>query len=186
MAETTDKIGVVSKIDSEVKQKKDGTGSFTVHNIFVDGQKIGAGYNKKKIEDSGVQVGDTVRATMVKKGDFWNLDSLEKVAPQTAATSTTTTAAFTQPCPGPVLFGTQEVDLSYSRERVLTLAVSLVSGFANAPTRKAAMSLDQQLGKTVGIADHLLRYVQTGKVELTNESDAAKLAQEGVTEDVAV
>jgi len=191
MSESITKVGVVTQISEEVKTKKDKSGTFKVYNLFVDEKKYGLGYKRKLVDDANVTTGDTVKVTIVKTGDYWNVDSLEKVDPQaTVATPDTkgdpekdrpaveptgaTTPARTN--------GANGVQQQIVRQTALKVSADMVIGFANAPTRKAAMPLDQQLGKIVAFADHFVKYVETGKVDLANVEDAKKLTEEGVVE----
>src|SRR3990172_3590209 len=189
MSESITKVGVVTKIYEEVKQKKDKTGTFKVYNLFVDEKKYGLGYKRKLVDDANVTTGDTVRVTIVKTGDYWNVDSLEKVDSQAAATTTSTptdsrtdSTAKAPVAETPVRTnGANGVQQQIVRQTALKVASDMVIGFANAPTRKAAMPLDQQFGKIIAFADHCVKYVETGKVDLANVEDAKKLAEEGVT-----
>jgi hypothetical protein len=183
MAETLTKVGVVTQISEEVKPKKDGSGSFKVYNLFLDGKRVaGLGYSRKLVDNAGVTAGDTAKVTMVKKdgSDFWNVDSIEKVEAVAPNQSTTTQ---TSPTPTPTAKTSSPNGIDYSqinRREALKVAVEIVARFATDSRRKAAMPLDQQLGKVVAYSDHLVKYIETGKLELANAGDVAKLKEEGV------
>lgn len=180
MSETVEsitKVGVITDITSESRTSKETGRKFTVHNLFVDGKKYGLGYNDKLVKNAGVKTGDTVKVTIVKKGDYWNVDSLEKTDEKPTVPTTTVSGTTSESPRG-------NVQQQIVRQTALKAATDVVVAF-NAG-RKQHLPLTDLMSKVVATADHFVRYIETGKVEVLKDgekNDAAKVEEAAATEE---
>jgi len=161
--------GIVEKINQKVVQLANGPR--TAYSVLISGAWYSLGFDNKLLVASGVAEKDTVEFTSHKneKG-YNNLDSLTKIA----------SAPATSPAPVATTVTKSTGSADYSsvdRREALKVAGDLVLGYYNHPASKKVTSLDVLLSKTVALADHLFRYISTGKVEVVNQEDAAKVEE---------
>lgn len=172
-------VGNVDEVKEEIKNKKPPkVGTFKVYNIVLDSKLYGLGFNRKIVDDSGIKVGDRVKAVLVKNFlGYYQVDSLEKTTE--APTSAPVTGSSQVPSNTNNNAPTNKGDYSQiDRREAVKCAMELVSSFYG-KKEKSAVSLANQFKQAVAIADHVTHYIQTGTVEI-NPEDLKKLAQEGV------
>ena len=163
--------GIVEKVNQKVVQLANGPR--TAYSLLISGAWYSLGFDNKLLVASGVAEKDTVEFTSHKNDKGYNnLDTLTKLAAGTVTTpATSPTTTQTKSSGGSADYS------SVDRREALKVAVDLVLGFYNHPAAKKVNSLDTLLNKVVSNADHLFRYISTGKVEVLDQADAAKIEE---------
>lgn len=151
-------------------QRNTPKGTSTAYTITISGKKIGAGFSNKLFKD--LPSGTPVEYTIKQNGNFINLESLQAVPGTPTGTVPAQKGEFVSSGPTPT---GSSVQVQIVRQNALSHASALV--IAQAFNLDKKPTLKKMVENTVAFADHFVRYIETGKVEVLNEEVAKKLEE---------
>lgn len=150
-------------------ERKTARGMSIAYTVIISGKKIGAGFSNKLFKD--MAPGTPVEYTVQQNGNFINLDSLQAIP----GGHVQAPAQKGSVSPSPAAPTGSTVQVQIVRQNALSHASALV--IAQAANLEKKPTLKKMVENTVAFADHFVRYIETGKVEVLNEDVAKKLEE---------